>query len=52
MGRWASWCFTVNTRLLRGMLRDIAEHMIRASTWECPDFIQHDTAGDQATKHR
>ncbi|KAE9046104.1 hypothetical protein PR002_g1847 [Phytophthora rubi] len=45
MGRWASWCFTVYTRLRPGMLRDIAEHMIRASTWECPDFIQQDTGG-------
>lgn len=39
MGRWSSWCFTVYTRLRPGMLRDVAQCMVRASTWECPDEL-------------
>eukprot|EP00644_Phytophthora_capsici_P016071 jgi/Phyca11/115152/e_gw1.28.579.1 len=39
MGRWSSWCFSVYTRLRPGMLKDVAQHMIRASTWECPDLF-------------
>ncbi|KAE9354979.1 hypothetical protein PR003_g3067 [Phytophthora rubi] len=35
LGRWASWCFTVYTRLRPGMIRDAASCMIKASTWEC-----------------
>ena len=36
MGRWASWCFTVYTRLRPGMLRDTASRMIIASSWDVP----------------
>ncbi|OWZ02848.1 LOW QUALITY PROTEIN: hypothetical protein PHMEG_00025522 [Phytophthora megakarya] len=45
MGRWSSWCFSVYPRLQPGMMKDVAQHMIRGSAWECSDHIDEPPGG-------
>lgn len=50
MGRWSSWCFTVYTRLRPGMLRDTADCMVAASTWECHEPRHVTTVGGYSSE--